>query len=467
MRKIAVACLMIIMLLPFSATAREITGSGLGSTEAEAKKSALADLSSAIEANVKSDTELITKEAGGKSSVEYKEEIRLKTDLPILGAQFNLSSGKSGITARAMLSTEGSLGLYEEKLKTLSRELNETLSAAASETDKSRQYALYADALTLIDRYEKHKIVAILLGGRGIEELKSSAAEIKAKIRGLETEAESMDIAARVIASGNKMQGIFVYPPLTRASHEVTQFASVFKDRVSAFLKTASSPEAAKYFMRGSYEYSQGGMELSYQVIDAANSDVIATKIVRLLPKAYEGYDYKPKTVSFDRLLHEGIAVESDFRLEVSTNKGGDGLLFKKGEEMEIFVKANRAAYFYMAGHVVKQAEKYSYLLELIENAQGKRRFVYYVNADDVNKWIGIGKFEVVEPFGVESLQVMASTADIIDAVPAYKHDKETGLYIIAKDPEEGAMKVRALRPKKSAVAVSSETVLMFTTMVK
>jgi hypothetical protein len=115
---------------------------------------------------------------------------------------------------------------------------------------------------------------------------------------------------------------------------------------------------------------------------------------------------------------------------------------------------------------VLKEHRRYSYLLELQE-AERNRKFVYYVNADDANKWISLGEFDVVKPFGVESLQVIASTVDPVDELPSYRYDPKTGLYISFREPKEGVLKARALRKKMSEEAQTAEAVLMLTTMEK
>ena len=98
---------------------------------------------------------------------------------------------------------------------------------------------------------------------------------------------------------------------------------------------------------------------------------------------------------------------------------------------------------------------------------RGGRKFIRYVNIDDVNKWISLGRFEIVAPFGVESLQLIASSKDLIDRLPSCGYDNETQLYVVSRDPSKAVLNTRAIKKKISKKVKSAEAVLLFTTMKK
>lgn len=454
----------IVMLFTFSSVvAKELTGVGYGKTAEKAKKTALADLSSVIQVDVKSDFESIVGQIGEEEVMKVKEVINIKSDLPILGADFENFPLKTDVMVRVLLRSDTALKLYETKLIDLKDEIKSNQKALEETTLPDRKYELLNNMLTLIDQFYKYKIVAVILGSGNIPELQITRAEIQNILRGMETEAASLDLAGKLLAKGIGEEKIFVYPPTTRDSHEITQFGSVMKDRLSAYLNTVQSPDESRYSMKGHYVILENGIEITYQLVDG-NFNTLKTKVVKLAPKSYTDYEIRPQTVSFDKLLHEGIIVSNNFRIDISSNKGKSDLLFNSNEEPELFVKSNKAGYFYMVGHIAKQDEKYSYLVS-IQEAAGNRKFVYHVNADDVNKWISLGKFEVVKPYGVESIQLIASSKDLINQLPSAKHYDENGLYKITDDPEKGVAMTRALRPKKTKEVLSAEAVLMFTTM--
>ena len=109
---------------------RTLTGEGYGKTEKEAKKEALADLSSAIQAEVQSEFKSIVT-VFGKDGADVDEVsrkiIRVKSELPILGAEFALFPVKKESFASAVLDSRKVLKLYRVKLKDIKREAESLL----------------------------------------------------------------------------------------------------------------------------------------------------------------------------------------------------------------------------------------------------------------------------------------------------------------------------------------------------
>ena len=106
-------------------------------------------------------------------------------------------------------------------------------------------------------------------------------------------------------------------------------------------------------------------------------------------------------------------------------------------------------------------------MLELEEEARAPRRFVQFVNADDVNRWISLGEFEIYPPLGLEHLQVIASKEDLVERLPKYQFDEESEFYLVGKDPKDGLVNTRAAkRPKKKKPQnYSAEAVLTYTSL--
>jgi len=122
-----------------------------------------------------------------------------------------------------------------------------------------------------------------------------------------------------------------------------------------------------------------------------------------------------------------------------------------------------RSGYFYLVGHTKTRGVEKSYLLDL-QDAPGNRKFINYVNADDANRWISLGEFEVQPPFGIESLQIIASSKDLVDAVPNTSFDGS--YYLISNNLKEGVALTRGLvkKKKKAEKLKPAEAVLMFST---
>lgn len=321
--------------------------------------------------------------------------------------------------------------------------------------------------MTDLTQFNKFKIVALFLDSKKIPEVKITEIEIKNKIFETSQNIDTIDLGAKKISENIKIKNIFIHPPKTRDSKEITQFASVIKDNLSKYLNTVTDPTKANYYLKGTYDILKNGIDLTYQLLDR-DFNIINTYMVKLTPKAYENYDYEPKNLDFTKILEQGLVITNDFKIDIRTNYGKDDLIFKEGEEVEIFVKMNRPGYFYCVGHVNKKEEKYSYLLEINPDSQANRKFIFLMNDDDVNKWVSIGSFEISKPFGLESLQFIASKQDLVNSVPYNIYDNSLGYYILSSEPEKNVVVTRGLKPKKtSKEELGAENILLFTTIKK
>lgn len=463
------AILALLFLIPMPVFAAGLRGEGWGKTPEEAKSAALADLSTLIQVQVESDFVSVAAETNGRQFNDVKSVVRARSSLPILGAEFSALPSKDGARVAASLDPAKSLGLYDEKLKDMARAIEDALKAANSaESDTARHEAL-GNALPLFDQYSRHKTVAFMLGMREFPAISRSEADIRGRMYGLEQAADSIAMAAKILARGMDQERIFIHPPTARSSREVTPFAAAVRDNLAGQLRSVASPSQAAYILTGSYEKTASGMDISCALADMRGITV-KSAVARLSPKAYEGYETEPRSLSLERLIRDGVAVSSDFRVELATGLGGENPLFRVGDEMELLVKSSRPAYFYIVGHVDRKDGRYSYLLDLNEADGASRfstRFVRFINADDANKWVSLGRFEVSPPFGVENYQLIASTADISAQVPPARIDTKTGFYVVAGKPEDGVSMTRALKPKRETGAITTEAALTITTMGK
>jgi len=453
----------------------EITGIGISDTEDGAKKAALQDLSLRIEADVQ--TEVIDKIEELKTngitvSDEYtKSVVNIKSEIPLYG--YILNSYKKGKFwyCDAKLSTSSSLNIYSEKLKEAKNEIDKNLSLLKTASGNRLKIDLASKNLTYIKQFYKLKTVVLSLGGKEFPEISTTEEEMRSIIMSLEGKADDIQTAVKMISDRIKdKKGIYVFPPTPRDSHEITQFAGALKYSIENAINAAPSPDTSTYYLKGKYEIlkeGKEGIDLVYSLVDK-NSNNIDSFFIRLAPSSFQEYEIFPKTTSFDKLLHEGLVVSNDFKIDINTNRGKNDLLFSRGETVKLLFKLNRAGYYYIVGHVVKDDEKYSYLLD-VNDADGASKFVSFINQDDANKWIEIGEFSVEPPFGVESLQIIASNKDLKNGIPNYKYDDELGYYFISKDPEKGAMMTRGLKKVDSEKnkSLTSEAVLFMTTMDK
>lgn len=453
--------LFIIMILPFAAFAAQFTGTGYGTTQEEARTNALSDLSAQLLVQVRSEI-VISEDVSG--IIGGHREVSAVTDVPVMGTEITYSADKQQYQAKAVLNSARSLPAYEKTLAELAAQIR---SAFEQTQGKSGQAAIETleKAYAKTDAYEKTYAVALVLGSSYKKDTDFSSAAIAARLIELEKTATNLEEAVFILTRDVVQKNIYVLPPAAPSSSEVTQFAEAVQAVIEGSVNSVETPSAADYKMSGEYAVQGKSIILTYRLINLHDGLTAAARTVRLAPSAFAGLDYLPKTADFDRLLKNGVAVSKDFRVNVSTDKGSENLLFKNAEKIELLVKTTAPAYIYAVGHTMKIKERYSYLLEF-QNAEGERRFIRFINADDANKWVSLGEFTVTKPFGVESIQVVASSKDPIALIPRNKKDASSGLYIISTEPAKAVAATRALINsgiKKQQDSVS-EAVLTFTT---
>lgn len=450
---------LLLLCLTLVAQATTLHAEARAGTEIQAKREALAALADSILVNVQSESSSHVEGSGKR-----QEELRIssRSDIPLIGVQIDSVSLGKEVMCEVRLDSNKSLALYTNKLNELLAEIS-TLDGRIAKATENDRYSLLTQTLTVIEQYEKYRAVAQLLGETQFTAPPRNRADTETQLRELEKSAPSIELAAKMLAKGLKADAVYIYPAVPHGSHEVTAFGRVMRDRLAQSLTSVESPDKAQTFFKGEYEILDNGIHLIYRLLDNTGN-TLETRLAALAPSAYNGLQIKPASVDFDRLLHEGIAVSSDFRAQLTTNRGSEDLLFDEKEEVELMVKLNRPGYFYVVGHVAKRSENYSYLLELGQT-NSDRRFIRYVNADDANKWLRLGRFEATPPFGVESIQLMSSSDDPINRLPTHRLDND--IYITASNSEEGITKTRALKPKRTETdnKYQAEAVLMFTTM--
>jgi len=462
------AGIIILILLGYNTvSAKQITGEGYGMTRLEARKEALADLSQNIKVETQSVfSSIVTVNAGDVDELK-KKVINLKSDLPILGANFTTVTVNDQFLVQATLDYRN-LNLYEAELINITNIIENNVKQLKPSRTSAEKVILLKEILTNLEQYDRYRIVAQFMGGKNIPEVSVTGADIKRQVGLLLETADTLDFGLKLLTEGIKEKNIFIYPPTTRNSREITEFASAVKNRLSVYLHTVDRPDQARHFLSGEYQILKDKVDLTYHLLNS-NQDIQNTFVTTFSESAYKDYEIEPRTLDFDNLLRNGVVVSGDLTVKAMLSSGKRDLMFYEGDTIRIMVKMNRPGYFYIVVHTLKKEEKYSYILDFFES-DNNRKFIYTVNADDVNKWIMLPEFEVVPPFGVETLQVIASTSDLLHNIPSAAYDKITKLYKISDEPQKAVVLTRGLirkerKEKVTAVPSFAETTLMFTTL--
>lgn len=454
------------ILVSLQAVAGDLVGEGYGSSPEDARRKAMAALSESLSVEVQSEFRSSETSTGASQA---SRDIRTVSRLPLLGVETEDTQVRGNQHyARAVLKREKVLPLYRKEVEVLAKRITHVRKKVAGASSASVRYQLLSSSLTAIEQYNKIASVIRLLGGTGISSPGLTRADVRGQLNQIEQLTPTLELAVKVLARDLPAGAVYVFPATPSGSHEVTALGRVLRDKLAAQVKGSDSPDNASLILRGQYEPVKDKIHVTYRMLDA-QGNTVAVRTVALGPNAYKGIDFQPRVTSFDKLLHQGVVVNNDFRISLATNRGSEDLMFVDGDELELLVKLNRSGYFYAVSHVNNSKGSESYLLE-VSDERGPRRFVRYIGPDDANRWISLGTFTVGPPYGVESLQVIASSDDLASRLPPYQLDKAAELYRLqAVDASDGLLKTRGLRPKSSRTrkTESAETVLMMTIMPK
>jgi hypothetical protein len=184
------------------------------------------------------------------------------------------------------------------------------------------------------------------------------------------------------------------------------------------------------------------------QLSDKKNN-IVKTLTTMLAKSAYKNLNYKAKTKTFDQSINRGFLKSGKLFVNVGF-KGynrDESIDLVGGDIVDIVVKTNKNICYFMVGHVLKENEKFSYLLPI---GSDDSLFINRLSGSDINKNITvIDEVPITKPYGSENLQLIASTfsknGKCLLNVPKCEDDEKTGLCIIGGKPSKVVSNARAL----------------------
>lgn len=460
MKRILIFILILVNIYP-----KNIREIGFGPTEDEAKKEALAFLSQAIVVDVESSFHDKTKIIEDKVESIKEREVYLKSNLPLLGVLFTSEYKGDEYRVEAVLSTE-SIEVYKNELKKIKTEIEKLNEILPTLVEEEQKVNVLRAVLNKIDNYNRYYSVYLFLSGDEEEYTFFNKIDYELQLKKFEKKYDNLDYAVFNTFENFPYKNIFIYPPTEENFDEVSEFGAIIKYKTEDFLiKNVSPLEEAEYILKGTYEIFDNNILVQYRLIDL-DGNIAENYLFQLEDKAYMDYEVKGRSNNFNKLLKEGYIVSSDFNINLQTSLGKKDLLFKKGDTFSLLVKSNRAAYFYLAGHTFYKKKKFSYLVDF-NKAAGNRKFVYYIGPDEINRWVDLGEFEILPPYGVETLQIFASTQDIVDDIPNTVFDFSSNLYMLDNNPSKNLENMRAIAKKNRQLDEVTESYIIFTTIEK
>lgn len=455
--------LMIFFTMPVYAAV--YTADGYGKDETEARANATAELSFILYSDVKSEISTTAGDSGGRFVQEINKQVDITSAVPVFGASYKIEQVDAQYKVSVKLDSATASASYIKAANTELRKINKLTHLISSEESESKKYQLVMAAISSFENFNKLRGVLNVFG----EELKSypniTFAELVSLRDRLTKSTDSLELAAKLISSELAKPNTYIYYPMYNSSDEVTEFSILFRDMLIANIKPAANIHVADYLLETDYSVTGAGIFLTATLTDK-NGVVEGKSVKKLEPKSYAGLKVKPQSLSFEKLLKLGLVSSADFSARISTDRGKKAMLYRLGDAVELFIKLNKPGYFFLVGHVDKDGERFSYIVDFYE-AKGNRKFIRHVDGDEINRWISIGEFDIVPPFGLETFQMIATVKDPVNLVPANVFDSETELYIVSKDIKEGVAKTRALKKRKDSIDAVAEDVLVFSTIEK
>ncbi|MFY0627783.1 MAG: hypothetical protein JXR07_15905 [Reichenbachiella sp.] len=206
--------------------------------------------------------------------------------------------------------------------------------------------------------------------------------------------------------------------------------------------------------LKGTYWENGDKLKITSTVRTQATSQALASaecfmpiRTLESIGVAYKPENYKQAMID-QKIFAENEIVGGNMNVEIWTNKGKDNLIYTEGEELKLFIRANKECYIRVVYYF---ADGSKYLM--IDN--------YYINRDIVNKTYEYPEtFECAGPFGVETLQLNAQV-DPFDPLNVDSDD------FIVDDTQTIQVKSRGFKKKKSTAVedIKAERRLVFTTM--
>lgn len=446
-----------------------------------AKERAMSDLANQIQASVKS--EFITELTEASNSVtEYaKSKVNVISNMKIEGVQWETYDQSDNIMAQAVLRKDQTADLYYERTKELQSQIEEKMNRIINligTGDNEKALKDLFEVSKLFNQLEQNILIYMILGGREQNQLKPafSRSDLDDKIYKLtEEDFNSFDDAInglcfQISKQVNPGQIITLFP----FDFQDTAFGSELSDYIrqqinfnlSKFIqfqqgkiepgtnKREGLTIAGNYWLRGSV------MEIILLIYDESGCAIGSARVEFPISFADKiGVAYKPQNfvdaMDEDKLFSKSEVVYGDLNVEFWTNKGDQNLIFHGGEEMHLFVRVNTPAYLRFIYHL----------------ANGMRTPLYtsyYIDQSKVNKVVELpDAFECAPPFGVEKLQMFASTEELPDLNLKTIEIEGESYDVLAEDLGEFLAKTRGFVKKKTGNAKKAERVITITTVEK
>lgn len=441
-----IICLLTVLLF-ISANAEEIKGEGHGKTEDKAKEAAVQNLNKTIYTQLA--TELYTELSISKFYGKWKnrkddfEDIRKKIkagkyELPIVGINVSFIKSRGEVLGIASFNYEN-VKIYEDELETIKKKIDGLMKDVDKKESNSEKTAIFFDLIKQIDNFNKYEIMAEFLRSTAVPDLEITKSDLRDKIKFYDETYDSLSGGLKKVLNEIKQEKIFVYTPVKEGSQNVSDLSAKVREFFIANLNSVSSPSNASFLLSAEYKTTAYGVDFVFRVSDR-DKKVLKTAKASFLASSYKGIDSENMSKSMEGLIYEDLLKVGDLTSELSVNADKKLYTFKKGENVKLAAKVDKAGYLFLIAHSADS--KYSYIINF-SNKKDDEKFIYQVNSNEINHFIDLGNFEVISGFGSEKIELIMSSVDPLEIIPQNKYDEDTGLYKIGEDPFKVVERIR------------------------
>ncbi len=429
---------------------------GWGDSEDGARSGALASLSQSIYVRVETNVIDTEGEVNFRTFARTVKEITTTSNLPLLGTSY-LPVEKKGKDYKitVLLDPGRALPLYEDRLNALQSALKDATQYLTADADPVLRYNQLLQARSVLEEFEIHRFIYLALGGKKPFSAPMTERQISAALHTLTAAFDDLELALKFHgARFSNYPLIYLHYPALYPSKEVTQFSRIIHDRLSTMLPSTENIETAHYYLRSSYEVTKTGINLTLRLVNPAGR-IEQAEFIKLNPPAYEQYEYTPRNFNVAQSIASGELISNKLQVQFAGISGSDQLFYTAGDIAGFKIRSNLPVEYYIIGHNHSSEGVYSYLIYLGSG------FIGRINPDQTNRWIQLPEFDVTAPFGVETLQVIASTGDLSKSLPPAKYDSKFGLYKISDNPSDAVFLTRGLKPVAKEVETTEATLTM------
>jgi len=303
--------------------------------------------------------------------------------------------------------------------------------------------------LVMLANYTLHTSLISAIGLHTSAKLDTIMAQAIKKWR---TKTEQITTQAALVNQLKKLLDgkIHIRPFTSSNSFEITPFAnSLYHLLIDNLGNTAQYQ--ADYTLQGEYHINRDGSINLDLWLFSKKGNVIQVEPLQLSKNLLKGQRHAAMFYNESFLPVDHLQQSYGFASEISIAEQSANALLITGDEASLRVKLDRSGFYFIAVHVMRKNEQFSYLLPL---HIAEVPFVQVATRSAANQFVELGEFKITPPLGVEALQLVAASVNLEKYLPAYHWDEKRQQFIIDGSEgniTEGIKLVRAMANQISA----------------